>query len=166
MAGMSARGYARSRGIDERQVRRKISEGAITRDANGQVNEAQADAALLSIRRGSRLGVHQLDDAGRRSARAKIAMTVAKLRFAKERFDTAREQLVDRAEAIEVAGREADYVIEALRAAPNSLAAEAFAAEIAIEPAVAQAILERFVSLTLSEIGDLRGQAIRDAERT
>lgn len=106
----------------------------------------------------------QDDDAGRRSARAKVAVAVSKFRFAKERFDAAKERYLDRAEFVQVAGSEADYVLEALRAAPATYAA-AFAVELSIAPQVAQAILTEFMGLALGEVGDLRAQAIRDAER-
>ena len=106
----------------------------------------------------------QDDDAGRRSARAKVAVTLAKFRFVQERYEAARERYIDRAEFIEVAGSEANYVMDALRAAPATYAA-AFAAELSIEPAVARGILDQFVGLALAEIGDLHRQAIRDAER-
>jgi hypothetical protein len=164
MVRMSVRAYARARGADDHAVRRAVAAGIIQRDADGKIDEAQADAAWASVRRASRLGANQLDDAGRRSARAKIAVAVAKFRFVKERYETARERYIDRAEFIEAAGSEADYVLDALRAAPATYAAT-FAAELSIEPAVARAILDEFVSLALAEIGDLRRQAVRDAER-
>jgi hypothetical protein len=106
----------------------------------------------------------QDDDAGRRSARAKIAVTLAKFRLAKERFETVRDTFVDRDEAIAVARADADFVIQGLRAAPATQAA-AFANELGIDAGTARAILEQFIALALAEIGDYKRQAERDAER-
>jgi hypothetical protein len=161
--GMSLREYARTRGVAQRAIQQQVEAGTI-RLVNGRVDPMQADNSWGLIRRASPLGQHQNDDAGRRSARAKIAVAVARLRLFRERYDRARDRYVDRAEAIEVARSEADYVLDALSAAPAARV-EAFAAELAIEPVVARRILDRFVSLALSEIGDLRRQAVRDAER-
>jgi hypothetical protein len=159
--GMSLREYARTRGVAQRAIQQQVEAGTI-RLVNGRVDPVQADNSWGLIRR-ARMSV-QDDDAGRRSARAKIAVAVARLRLFRERYDRARDRYVDRAEAIEVARSEADYVLDALSAAPAARV-EAFAAALAIEPAIARRILDRFVSLALSEIGDLRRQAVRDAER-
>lgn len=159
---MSLREYARTRGVALRAIQQHVESGTI-RLVDGRVDPEQADASWGAIRR-ARMSV-QDDDAGRRSARAKIAVAVARLRLLKECFETARERFVDRAESIETAGSEADYVLDALRASTNGPAAEAFAAELGIELAVARQILDRFVGLALAEVGDLRRQAVRDAER-
>jgi hypothetical protein len=164
MVRMSLRGYARARGADEHAIRRAVADGIIALDAEGKIDPDQADAAWASTRRASRLGVRQLDDAGVRSARSKIAMKLAQFRMLRERFEQERERYIDRAEFIEVAGSEASYVVDALRAAPAAYAAT-FAAELSIEPALARTILDEFMNLALAEIGDLRRQAIRDAER-
>lgn len=153
--------YARRRGVRLRAIQQQVESGTIQL-VDGRVDPIQADASWGLIRR-ARMTV-QDDDAGRRSARAKVAVAVSKFRFAKERFDAAKERYLDRAEFVQVAGSEADYVLEALRAAPATYAA-AFAVELSIAPQVAQAILTEFMGLALGEVGDLRAQAIRDAER-
>jgi hypothetical protein len=164
MVAMSLRGYARARGADEHAIRRAVADGIIALDDNGQLNVEQADRAWASTRRASRLGARQVDEAGVRSARAKIAVAVAKFRFVKERYDAAKEKYIDRAEFIEVAGNEADYVVDALRGAPATYA-QAFATELSITPEAARQILDEFMTLALAEVGDLRRQAVRDAER-
>jgi hypothetical protein len=145
-------------------IRRAIDAGLIVLDAEGQIDEGQADAAWGSTRRASRLGQHQNGEAGVRAAKAKVAVTLAKLRLLKQRLETTRERYVDRAEALRVGEQEAVYVLDGLRAAPAGYA-ETLAAELNVEPAVALRILERFVGLMLVEIGDLPRQAKRDAER-
>jgi hypothetical protein len=158
---LSLREYARRRGVALRAIQQQVESGTIQL-VDGRVDPIQADASWGLIRR-ARMSV-QDDDAGRRSARAKVAVAVAKFRFVKQRYDAAKEKYIDRGEFIEVAGNEADYVLDALRAAPATYAA-AFAVELSIAPQVAQAILTEFMTLALAEIGDLRRQAVRDAER-
>jgi hypothetical protein len=156
--------YARSRGADPKAIRRAIDAGIIQRDGDGRIDPTQADAAWASTRRASRMAQHQHDDTGRRSAKAKIAVTLAKLRLIKQRVEMMRERFVDRVEAVAVGEQEATYVLDSLRAAPASYAAT-LAKEMAIPKEAAQRILDRFVGLTLIEIGDLARQARRDAER-
>jgi hypothetical protein len=164
--GTPTKTYARSRHVDPAAVRRGIRDGVIAVDDNGQIADPeQADAAWLSTRRASRMGQHQNGgEDGVRAAEAKIALARAKLDLARQRLDATRERFVDRGLAIEVGEREATYVIEALRAAPAGYAGT-LAVELDIQPDVALRILNRFIGLTLVEIGDLPRQARRDAER-
>jgi hypothetical protein len=161
--GMSMRSYARSRNADERAVRRAVADGIIHL-VDGRVDPEQADAAWASTRRASRMGARQLDDAGVRSARSKIAVKIAQFRMLRDRYEAARERYIDRAEFIEVAAAESRYVLDALRAAPATYAT-AFALELAIEPGVAKDILTEFMTLALAEVGDLVAQAVADAKR-
>jgi hypothetical protein len=130
----------------------------------GRVDPEQADNSWGVARRASRLGQYQHDDAGVRSAKAKVAVALGRLRLLKQRVDILREKYVDRAEAVTVGEREAIYVLDGLRAAPANYA-DTLAGELAIAPDVARRILERFIGLALVEIGDLPRQAMRDAER-
>jgi len=161
---MSIRAYAASRHADRTVIRRKIREGVIALDGNGQIDPDQADRAWASTRRASRMGQHQDGEAGANAATAKIAVAAARLRLATAKFTTMKERYADRAEAIEVARAEARYVLDALRAAPDSEAADAFAATLGIDGPTARAILQQFVDAALLEVGDLEAQAVRDAE--
>src|SRR5215471_18728545 len=105
---MSIKGYARLRGVDPKAIRRAIATGVITVDGNGKLDVAQADRAWASTRRASRMGRYQHSDAGTRSARSKIVVALAKLRLAKQRYETMRELYVDREAALELAAKEAD----------------------------------------------------------
>ena len=165
--GMSVRSYAASRGADRKAIRRAIDAGLIQRDADGMIDPQQADESWGHVRRASRMGQHQQhqdDDAGRRSARAKVAVAMSKLRLLKEEFEAAREKFVDRGEAVEQHRREADYILESLRAVPAAYATT-FAQQLGITPDLGREILDRFVVLALAEIGDIRAASIRDAER-
>jgi hypothetical protein len=162
---MSARSYGRLRGADPRAIRRAISSGVIKRNADGLLDSEEADRSWASTRRASRLAQHQHDDAGTRSAQSKVALAVARLREARRRFEAQRAKYVDRDEAIRVGQAEAAWVLDELRAAPNSAAARAFAAELGIDIETARVILRQFFDHALLEIGDLPGQAVRDAER-
>jgi hypothetical protein len=165
MGTMSIRAYAREAGADERAIRRAIESGIIELDDQGRVDPVQADRAWRSTRRASRLGQNQIDDAGTRSARAKIAVAIAKLRALRASYEAERDRYVDRAEAIEVGRSEAQYTLDSLRAAPAIYAAS-FAAELGIAPELASTILHEFIALALAEIGDLEAQAVRDAKRS
>jgi hypothetical protein len=155
--------YARTRGVARRAIQTQVEKGVIE-VINGRIDPAQADASWGAIRRASRLGQHTRNEAGERSAKAKVAVTLAKLRLTKQRVDLVRERYVDRAEAIAVGASEARFVLDALSSAPAGYA-DTLAAEMGIPRAQALSILERFTSLTLTEIGDLPRQAMRDAER-
>jgi hypothetical protein len=160
---MSITAYAASRSADRQSIRRAIAAGVIQL-VDGRVDPAQADASWGVARRASRLGQYQHDAAGTRSAKAKVAVALGRLRLLKTRLDTLRDQYVDRAEAVAAGEREAEYVIQSLRAAPAAYA-PTLAAEMDIPPETAVRILDRFIGLTLVEIGDLVRQARRDAER-
>jgi hypothetical protein len=160
---MSITTYSQSRGIDRKAIQRAIASGVIQL-VDGKVDPEQADNSWGVARRASRGAVHIHDDAGARSAKAKVAVTLARLRLLKQRVDTLRERYVDRAEAVAVAEAEADYVLEGLRAAPAAYA-PTLAEEMGIPDDTARRILDRFIGLTLVEIGDLPRQARRDAER-
>ena len=67
--------------------------------------------------------------------------------------------------AIRIAGAEAAYALEVLRASPDSAAAETFAVQLGIDIERGRAILRQFIDRTLAEIGDLEAQAVGDAER-
>ena len=82
----------------------------------------------------------------------------------RQRLDAQRERFLDRAEAVRVGRAEAEYVITALRDSPAGYAGT-LAEEMGISHEAALAILERFIGLALSEIGDLPRQAVRDAQR-
>ena len=75
-----------------------------------------------------------------------------------------KERYVDRAEAVETHRREADYILDSLRAVPAAYATT-FAEQLHITPDLGREILDRFMALVLAELGDIRRQAVRDAER-
>lgn len=156
--------YARSRGVARRAIQQQVVTGVIQL-FDGKIDPAQADASWGVIRRGSRGLVNvQPNEAGQRSAKAKVAITLAKLRLVKQRYETEREKFVDRALAVTTGEQEAVYVLDGLRAAPASYA-PSLAAEMGIPLETAQRVLDRFIGLTLVEIGDLPRAAMRDAER-
>ena len=160
---MSMEQYANSRGVARRAIQQAVLSGVI-KLFDGKVSPEQADQSWGVARRASRGAIHQDTDAGRRSAKAKVALALARLRSLRQRLDATREKYVDRAEAIAVAEQEANYFLHCLRAAPAGYA-DTLAAELSISPEAARRILDRFVGLTLVEIGDLARAAKRDAER-
>src|SRR5262249_22162656 len=160
-SGMSLREYARTRNVTLRAIQQQVESGVIVLE-DGRVNPTQADDAWGPIRRTRATGAY--DDAGRRSARAKIAVAMAKLRLAQERYTAARDQLVDRGEAIDVARADAEFVLAQLRAAPAERYEE-FADSLGIDRQLGRVVLAEFMALAIGELGDLRRQMVRNAER-
>ena len=160
---LSMKEYARSRGVARRAIQQQVVSGVI-KLFDGKVDPEQADNSWGVARRGSRGIIHQDTDAGQRSAKAKVAVALAKLRLHRQRYDELKDRYVDRDAAVAQGESEAVYVLDGLRAAPAVYAAT-LAEEMGIAPEAALRILDRFIGLTLVEIGDLPRQAIRDAER-
>lgn|SRR5262245_56003033 len=158
---ISLREYARRRGVALQAIQRHVASGVIQL-VNGKVDPVQADNSWGLIRRART--AHQDDEAGQRSARSKVVVALAKLRLLKQSFETKRELYVDREAALELAAKEADLVLDFFRAAPAAYA-EIFATELCIDVTQALRILDKFMTLALEEIGDLKAQAIRDTER-
>lgn len=152
--------YAKDNQVDPATIREQVAKGVI-KLTNGRISRAQADASWGRIRR-ARIGM-QNDDDGRRSATAKIAGAIAKLRLAKDRLDAARERYVSRSDALSVAGDDVGLFLAALQAVPQQHAA-ALAAALAIDPATARHALDRFMTLAIGELGDLKAEAIRMTE--
>jgi len=155
--------YARMRDVAPYAISQQVMTGVI-KLVDGKVDVEQADASWGVARRASRGIIKQDTDAGRRSAKAKVAVTLAKLRLLKQRFEDLSDRYVDRAEAVAQGETEAAYVLEGLRSAPAAYGAT-LASEMGIAPDAAVRILERFVAAVVVEIGDLPRQARRDAER-
>src|SRR5580704_6166918 len=106
MPPMSIREYSRTRGADRNSVRHAISTGLIVVDEDGLIDSAQADASWGAVRRSpylvrsaTRTG-EQDGETAARSARAKLAIGLARLRLLKQRYETMREKFVDRALAV------------------------------------------------------------------
>jgi hypothetical protein len=85
------------------------------------------------------------------------------MRLAKDRLDVERERYIERSEAIRYSSNEADFFIAELRRWPRRHA-RAFAEQLGIDPFLARRILTRFVNSLVTEVGDLRAEAIRRAE--
>lgn len=159
---MSVAQYAEARNADEETVRHQIRIGVIKPPVRGLIDVEQADQSWGRIRR-ARIDVPKNDDQGRRSAEAKIVGGLAKLRLAKDRLDATKERYVSRKDAVTTAGEEIAAFIAALEEIPKRHAV-ALAAALAIDPAVARSLLERFIRLAIDELGDLQGEAMRAAE--
>ena len=158
---MSIRGYASHADVDRKTIRRQIAKGVIKLDAAGRIDPAQADASWGRVRLARSMKPES--DAGRRSATARVAAGIGRLRLAKDRLDVDRERYIERAEALRYSANEADFFVAELRRWPRRHAA-AFAEQLGIDDATARRILTRFVASLLTEAGDLRAEAIRRAE--
>jgi len=160
---MGLREYARSRGVSHSTIHRAIQKRVIVLDAEGRIDPVQADATWGQIRRTREVDTEKADAESRRNASAKVAAAAAKLRLAKHRFDGEQSRYVDRVDALKIGAYEAEYFLAALRAAPDVHAGH-FIAMLDVDPAVGRQILARFVEVVLTEVGDLRDEALRAAE--
>jgi hypothetical protein len=160
---MSVRGYAKSRGVSHSTILRAVGKRIIVLDAEGRVDPEQADATWGQLRRVAEVDEEKADNESRRNASARIAAAAAKLRLAKHRFDGEQSRYVDRVEALKTGAYEAEYFLAAFAAAP-AVHAERFIAQLGVDPVLGRLILERFTEVALTEVGDLRDEAIRAAE--
>src|SRR4029077_8544366 len=93
---MSIREYSRTRSADRNSVRHALATGLILIDDDGRIADpAQADRDWGSIRRAPYLGARLttrtagLDsEAATRSAKAKVAIALGRLRLVKQKVDT------------------------------------------------------------------------------
>lgn len=161
---MTVRGYAKSRGVSHSTILRAVSKRIIVLDSEGRVDAEQADATWGKLRRHTEIDTEKADAESRRNTSARVAAAAAKLRLAKHRFDGEAARYVDRVEALKVGAYEAEYFLAAFAAAPAAHA-ERFIARLGCEPALGRLILDRFVAVALTEVGDLRDEALRAAEQ-
>jgi hypothetical protein len=160
---MTLRGYAKARGVAHTTIMRAVEKRLIVLDAEGKVDPAQADATWGQLRRVREVDSEKQEAESRRNTSAKIAAAAAKLRLAKHRYDDEKGRYVDRVDALRVGAYEAEYFLAALAAAPAAHA-ERFTAKLDVPPGVGRAILARYNEMILSEVGDLRDEALRTAE--
>lgn len=162
---MSVRGYAKSRGVAHTTILKAVAARKIVLDAAGMIDPAQADATWGALRKSREISSEKQSDESRRNTTARIAAAAAKLRLAKQQLDGDQARYVDRVEVLKHAVYEAEYFLAALAAAPDVHAFRvAFAAQAGISEELGAQILDRFVEVALTEVGDLRDEALRAAE--
>jgi hypothetical protein len=152
---MTIRGYARSRRCSEATIRYHISKNVIVLDKHGKIDPEQADLAWAR-RRHNRPG----SDPGSQAANARIRKMRAKLALARDQVAKLDDEYAERSAAVAQYGAEADYVLDALRAMP-ALEAEHLAEQLGITPEKARQVLDEFVRLCLTDLGDLRGRLVK-----
>lgn len=160
---MTLRGYAKARGVSHSTIIRAVEKRLIVLDAEGRVDPAQADATWGQLRRVREVDSEKQEAESRRNTSAKVAAAAAKLRLAKLKFDSEKARYVDRVDALRVGAYEAEYFLAALAAAPAAHG-EQFIAALNVPPAVGREILARYTEMILTEVGDLRDEALRAAE--
>jgi hypothetical protein len=161
--GMSIRGYAKARGAAAKSVRRAVQKRLIVLDPEGKIDPEQADATWGRLRRVREIDSEKAHEESRRNTSAKIAAAAAKLRLAKHQFDADQARYVHRVDALRVGAYEAEYFLAALAAAPAAHA-ERFIAMLNVSPEVGREILARYTERILTEVGDLRDEALRSVE--
>ncbi len=149
--------YARLHGVSERTIYNQINTGVIKQLGRGIIDREQADRSWASLRR-VRVTDQDENDAGRRSAQAKIAGGVAKLRLIRHRFERLQARHLDRKEAMQDMLADVEAMLAELRRLATT-EAEPVAAALGIDTAVAADLLAEFTDLVLAELGDLAGEA-------
>jgi hypothetical protein len=155
--------YARMRGVSERTIRYQIEQGRIETLPDGRIDAVQADESWW-IRRNARSTMQ--GEAGRRNAQAKLIDAGVRIRLARHQLEAMRERYIDRSETSMQIANEIQAFVSELHTLPISKQYQrALAADLRVTQAAARRILERFVTLILSEIGDLEaaGQKLTDA---
>ena len=154
--------YAGLHGVTPRLIQQQIRAGVIKQLSRGVIDREQADRSWASLRR-----VHVTDqdenDAGRQSARAKIAGGIAKLRLIRHRFERLQARHLDRKEAMQDMLADVEVMLTELRGLAAAEAAPV-AAALGIDTAVAADLLAEFVDLALGELGDLASEAEATAQ--
>lgn len=153
---MSVAAYAKLRGVTQRTIRYQIDKGVIavvpgrvdTIDAN------QADEAWW-IQRSARAIVNS--EAGQRNAQAKLADAGVRVRLARHRFETTRERFIDRNDTLAQIAEETELFLTELQEIPmQQQNHKMLMDELGIDQPTARTILARFVTLIVSEVGDLQ----------
>jgi hypothetical protein len=158
--GMSIRGYAKARGVAPKTVRYAIAKRLIVLDADGKVDVEQADSTWGRLRRVREVNTEKQHEESQRNTSARIAAAAAKLRLAKLRFDAEQSRYVDRVAALKVGAYEAEYFLAALAAAPAAHV-DRLLARLDVSPEIGREILDRYIERILTEVGDLRDEALR-----
>jgi hypothetical protein len=160
MAHVTVNAYARARGVDHKAVLYQINRGVIERLPNGLIDTDQADRAWTPFK-----SKRQRNPAAdRRRTLAEVTTQSVKYNFAKARLERLQAKYVERSAATATILADIDLCLEMLGTAPERYA-DALAAELEIEPAIARAILKDLIDVSLAELGDVRGDAKRAMER-
>ena len=112
---------------------------------------AQADLAWARRRHQSR------SDPGAQTAAARIRRARAKLALAQDEVTKLDDEYAESSTARAQYQAEAGYVIAQLKAMP-ALEAASVAQQLGITPEKAKRLLDQFIELCLSDLGDLRGR--------
>ncbi len=161
---ISISAYAKLHGVTEQTIRDQINAGVIKRIARGVIDREQADRSWASLRR-VHVTDHDESDAGRQSARAKIAGGIAKLRLIRHRFERVQSRHLDRKEALQDMLADVEVMLAELRQLAITETAPV-AAALGIDTAVAADLLAEFTDLALGELGDLAAEASAAAQAT
>lgn len=169
--GISRREYARLRGVSESAVRKAITTGRISVEADGTIDPGRADRQWDERTDPARQrGEHARTLAAATAAgtaraqaargevsflRARLANEVIKAQLAKVRLGKAKGELVDRARAaslvFDLARRERDaWIGWPARVASN------MAAELGTDPHRLEVVLDRYLREHLGELAEIR----------
>ena len=173
--GLSIRAYARHRGVSDAAVRKAISAGRITPEADGTVDPDRADAEWArnteAPRNGTRArpvrvavppdtapvgdGPAALPAGGTSLLQARTVNEVVKAQTNKVRLARLKGELVERNQAIAHVFKLARAERDAWLNWPARISAQ-LAARLAVDPHTMHVALEAAVREHLQELGDLR----------
>jgi len=172
---MSIRAYARHRGVSDAAVRKAITAGRITPEADGTVDPDRADREWARNSEAPRTGTHQKavrvpgpdfgsqptdgpghsPTGGTSLLQARTVNEVVKAQTNKVRLARLKGELVDRSQAIAHVFKLARSERDAWLNWPARISAQ-MAAKLGIEPHAMHVALEAAVREHLQELGELR----------
>jgi len=151
--GISRRQYARRRGCAESAVRKAIATGRIALEADGTIDPERADAQWAATSEPARVG--HMSKASVTFVQARTATEVLRSQERRLKLQQMKGELVDRARAealvFQLARQERDAWVNW-----PARAAALIAAELGIDPAATQKVLEAHVRAHLEELAEVR----------
>ncbi len=159
---MTVASYATLHGVTAHAIYNQINAGVIKLVGKGVIDREQADESWGKLRR-VRVAANDDSDLGRRTAQAKIAGGIAKLRLVRHRLERLQARYVDRKASVADLTADIETLLTELKALPAAEAATV-ADQLGIEPGAARDLLEQFIDLALGELGDIAGEATAAAQ--
>jgi hypothetical protein len=152
--GLSIRGYAKHRGVDEKAVRKALASGRITKGADGTIDAAAADASWSANTDPARQAVAVKDTSGE-FARARTLNEALKAKERRLRIDEREGRLVNQDAAKKLFFEVARQARDAWLGWPARIAAD-LASTLGVDPHKVQVELDRLIRAHLNEQADAR----------
>ena len=152
--GLSIRGYAKHRKVDEKAVRKALASGRIAKGADGTIDPVAADAAWAANTDPVRQNAAVRDTSGD-FARARTLNESLKAKERRLRVDKIEGRLVNQDDAKRLFFETTRQVRDAWLGWPARIAAD-LAASLKVDPHLLQTELDRLIRAHLNEQADAK----------